>query len=67
MPPYDWAILADLTNDGILDPVDLVLLADTWLHTGSDLPADVGRNNIVDMPDFAWFAADWLSQTTWHP
>ena len=67
MPPYDWAILADLTNDGILDSVDLVLLADSWLNAGSDLPADVGRNNIVDMPDFAWFAADWLSQTTWSP
>jgi len=64
MPPYDWTILADLTNDGTVNLMDFAHLAENWLVTSSDWPGDLDRNGVVDLADFALFADDWLKETT---
>ncbi len=66
MPPHNWALLADLTNNGIVDLVDLMYWAENWLITDSDWPGDLDRNGVVDLADLALFADDWLKETTWH-
>jgi hypothetical protein len=66
MPPYDWTVLADLTNDGSVDSVDLAHWTQDWLSNGTDWPGDLDRNGSVDMFDFALFTQDWSLQTTWH-
>ena len=66
MPPYDWAILADLTNDGTVDYVDLAHWVENWPSNGSELPSDLDRNGVVDMFDFALFGQNWCLETIWH-
>jgi hypothetical protein len=66
MAPYDWALLADLTNDGIVDFVDFGHWAENWLISGSELPGDLDRNGTVDILDFALLAQDWFEETSWH-
>jgi hypothetical protein len=66
IPPYDWAILADLTNDGKVDLNDLAAFVNYWLDSGECIPSDLNRNQFVDLFDFALLAEDWLGQTTWH-
>jgi hypothetical protein len=64
--PAGWSLLADLTNNGIVDFVDFTHWAENWLTTDSDWPGDLNRNAIVDLADFALFTDDWLQETTWH-
>ena len=69
IPPHGWAILSDLTNDGIVDFSDLENWTEDWLNNGlllTNKPGDLDRNKIVDFFDFALFAQDWLKQTSWH-
>ncbi len=66
MPPYDWALLADLTNDGVADWRDYCYMADDWLATADEQPGDLNRDGIVDMTDVALFGLDWLKQTNWY-
>ncbi|MFZ0033424.1 MAG: right-handed parallel beta-helix repeat-containing protein [Sedimentisphaerales bacterium] len=66
LPPHNWAILADITNNGIVDLKDLVVFAQLWLKTGTNNPADFDRNGAVNFADFAAFANDWLRQTSWY-
>jgi hypothetical protein len=66
IPPYDWAMLSDATNDGISDFNDLEIFSSLWLNTGERLYADFNRDGIIDLFDFALLAQDWLGQTTWH-
>jgi len=67
MPPQNWAMLADLTNDGIVDISDLENWTESWLKSGSHQPGDLNRNGIVDLFDFALLAQDWFAQAIWHP
>jgi hypothetical protein len=66
MGPHGWALLADLTNDGVVDSVDLAHLLQFWAASGADLPADLDRDAHVDGIDFALLAGDWASTTSWH-
>lgn len=66
LPPHNWAVLADATNDGIADFQDFAVLAQLWLATGEHNPADLDLNLIVDFDDFTVLIDDWLRQTTWH-
>jgi hypothetical protein len=66
LPPHNWAVLADMTNDGVIDFEDLVVFAQLWLYTGINNPADFDRNETIDFADFAALANDWLIQTSWH-
>lgn len=66
MPPYDWALLADLSNDGLVNWEDYAFQATDWLNPGDSQPGDLNRNGVVDLADIALLAEDWLKQTTWH-
>jgi hypothetical protein len=66
MPPYDWALLADLTNDGFVDLKDYAFQAADWLNSADQQPGDLNRDSFVDVSDLALLVEDWLEQTTWH-
>ncbi|MBN2019154.1 MAG: hypothetical protein JW749_02890 [Sedimentisphaerales bacterium] len=65
MPPYDWALLPDITNDGIVDFVDFAHQADMYTDEDNELPGDLDRNGIVNFSDIALLVEDWLKQTSW--
>jgi len=66
MPPYDWALLANLTNDGKVDSNDLEVFVNYWLDSGICIPSDLNRSQSVDMLDFALLAQDWFLETSWY-
>jgi len=66
MPPYDWALLPDLTNDGVVDGRDFAHQAKDWLISGTEQPGDLNRDSIVDINDLALFVDDWVKTTSWH-
>jgi len=66
MPPYYWALLADLNNDGTVSFVDVGHYVQYWLDADSELPADLDRNGTVDLTDYALLGQDYLLQTSWH-
>jgi len=63
--PYGWALLADLSNDGVVDHVDLAGQVESWLTSAGEQPGDLRRDGIVDMMDFAALANDWSQITAW--
>jgi len=66
MPPYDWAILSNFTNDGKVDLNDLAAFVDYWLDSGECIPSDLNHNQFVDFVDFAPLAQDWFLETNWY-
>jgi len=66
IPPYDWAILGDLTNDGIVDFNDFVYQAKDWQTRAKEQPGDLDRNGVVGMEDLGLLVEDWLLETSWH-
>ncbi|MCK4294829.1 MAG: right-handed parallel beta-helix repeat-containing protein [Planctomycetes bacterium] len=66
MPPYDWALLTDLNNDGIVNGQDFAHAATDWSTAADEQPGDLNRDGVIDFADLALFADDWLKQTTWH-
>jgi len=65
IPPPNWALLPDSTNDGVVYFDDLSGQFDGWLTFGRSGPGDLDRNGLTAFPDFAILAGDWLKQTTW--
>jgi hypothetical protein len=65
MAPYGWALLSDLTNDGVVNLLDFSGQAKDWLAVASLKPGDLNRDGIVNMTDLAALAEDWLDQTDW--
>ncbi len=66
IPPYHWALLADMTNDGLVDFRDYAAQADDWLNPGDSLTGDLNRDSVIGIPDLALIAGDWLKATSWH-
>jgi len=66
MPPYDWALLADLTNVGAVNFEDYTAQAIDWLESVSEQPGDLNRDDTVDIADIALLTEDWLKQTSWY-
>jgi hypothetical protein len=64
--PANWALLADLTNEGKVNSSDLGAFVDNWLDSGACIPSDLNRDEFVDMIDFALFAQGWLLETSWY-
>jgi hypothetical protein len=72
MPPYDWTLLSDLTNDGIVNMKDFTVQAQYWMRTGdppnagmievsiAGQPGDLNRNGVVDTTDLALLTEGWL-------
>lgn len=65
MPPYEWALPGDITNDGMCDIGDLIAFSGLWLETGVERYSDLDRNGMIDLADFAWLADGWMKQTSW--
>ena len=65
MPPYGWALLGDLTNDGIIDYEDLAGQIEDWLTSANEQPGDLNRDGLVNMEDFSRLAENWLQVTDW--
>ncbi|UCG47658.1 MAG: right-handed parallel beta-helix repeat-containing protein [Phycisphaerales bacterium] len=66
IPPHNWSLPADLTNDGAADLADLDQWSQSWLGATVETPADLDRNATVDLVDFALLADNWLARTTWR-
>jgi hypothetical protein len=66
MPPYDWALLGDCTNDGTVDFVDFAHLASLFGQQDDQLPGDFDRDGDVDLGDVALLTEDWLKETSWY-
>ncbi len=66
MPPYDWALLADLTNDGTVNFTDFAAAASDWQVTAETQPGDLDRNGTVNMAEIYLFTEDWLKETIWR-
>ena len=64
--PANWALLADLTNDGVVDFRDYAYLASYWLISDVEQPGDLNRNGTVNFADLELFTKDWLDQTIWY-
>gem|GEM_PF-305830 len=60
MPPHDWALLADLDNDGSVNAADLALQVQDWLAEAPERPGDLNRDSLIDMKDFSYLADEWL-------
>ncbi|MHC4477596.1 MAG: right-handed parallel beta-helix repeat-containing protein [Planctomycetota bacterium] len=54
--PADWASLADLTNDRVVDYADLRVLVSFWLESGQCIPGDLSRDQFVNLVDCAVYA-----------
>ncbi|MBN2018919.1 MAG: right-handed parallel beta-helix repeat-containing protein [Sedimentisphaerales bacterium] len=66
IPPHQWTLLADITNDRKVDFNDLAFLAIDWQSGDEEHPGDFDRNSIVNLNDFALFVEDWLEETIWQ-
>jgi parallel beta-helix repeat protein len=60
IPPYGWALLGDLTNDGVVDTEDFAVQARYWMRTSTRQPGDLDRNGIVNSTDLSLLTKDWL-------
>ncbi|MHC4706454.1 MAG: hypothetical protein ACYS8I_05130, partial [Planctomycetota bacterium] len=60
------ALLADITNDGLVNGSDFAHQASDWLINGTEQPGDFNRNGIVDTNDVGLFVDDWLRTTSWY-
>ncbi|MBN1393309.1 MAG: hypothetical protein JW947_10990, partial [Sedimentisphaerales bacterium] len=66
IPPYDWVLLADLTNDGLVSLTDYAYQAADWLNSADNQPGDLNRDGLIDTNDLALLTEDWLAQTSWY-
>ena len=64
IPPHDWALLADLNNNGIVNFVDFAYQTQGWLTTAPEHPGDLNRDGVLNTMDLARLANDWLKKTT---
>jgi len=65
MPPYDWSLLADLTNDGTVNLLDFAGQTNYWLQSDDQQPGDFNRDGIIDIADLSLLLSDWLAITSW--
>jgi hypothetical protein len=65
MPPYGWALLSDIDNNGKVNFVDFYYLANYYLQEGEKLNSDLNRDGAVNLKDLSLIALDWLKFTDW--
>ncbi len=59
----NYALQIGFWTGGLLCLVDFpefAVFADSWLETGSNLPADLNGDGVVDIYDLKLFADEWL-------
>ena len=64
--PLRWSLLADLTNDGIVDAQDFAYQTKDGYPAGMAIPGDLNKNGAVDMEDIAALLDAWLKTTLWR-
>jgi len=64
--PLRWSLLADLTNDGIVDAQDFAYQTKDGYPAGMAVPGDLNKNGAVDMEDIAALLGAWLKTTIWR-
>jgi hypothetical protein len=64
--PFGWSLLADLTNDGIVDAQDYAYQTKDGYPAGMAVPGDLNKNGTVDMEDIAALLGAWLRTTIWR-
>lgn len=65
LAPYNWSLLADFNNDGVVDFEDISLMAQAWLSQQQQNPGDLDRNGAVNMEDYALLGQIWQKYTEW--
>jgi hypothetical protein len=65
IPPHQWAIRADINNNGLVDFNDFALWTLDLILPCTENPSDLDRNTIIDIRDFSILADKWLEKTTW--
>jgi ABC-type nitrate/sulfonate/bicarbonate transport system substrate-binding protein len=59
-----YAVLpGDVTGDGIVNGLDINMIASHWLNTGSNTPGDANFDGVVNGLDINLIAAHWLQTT----
>jgi hypothetical protein len=48
-----WPVASDLNNDGYIDLLDIAVMSDNWLRTGSGITGDLNSDDTVNFIDFA--------------
>lgn len=56
----------DLNNDGIVDYLELEVLAGEWLQEGAELQSDFYDDNFIDFADMSVLAGEWLWRGGWY-
>ena len=54
------SLFGDADGSAKVDFLDMSLLALHWLDTPADTGLDSDENDVLDFPDFAAFAVNWL-------
>jgi len=65
--PATWGLLADLTNDRIVDFQDFARQTECQDHTGSEEPGDLDRDGQCTVADVSLLSDDWLKEFTRIP
>lgn len=65
LAPYDWSLLADINNDGVVDFEDISLIAQAWLGQQQLNPGDLNRDEAVNLEDYALLGLIWQKSTDW--
>jgi len=58
---------ADIDINGLVNWLEVAIIADNWLAAGPLLPGDITGNGSVDFADFARLAAEWQWRGAWLP
>ncbi|MHC4423158.1 MAG: choice-of-anchor Q domain-containing protein, partial [Planctomycetota bacterium] len=57
---------ADFNIDGIVDYLELDVLVNEWLTSGSQLQSDLSDDDFIDLVDYAMLAEQWLWTAGWY-
>jgi len=58
--PPGGSLLSDITNDGVVNTEDLLILRSLWLQSGFEQPADFTRDGCIKTDDLLRLRSEWL-------
>ena len=65
MATYQWSLLGDINNDGIVDMEDVEIMTAQWLLETSSHPGDLNRDGIVGIDDLKIILDQSDKETIW--
>jgi parallel beta-helix repeat protein len=66
VPPYLWAILSDINNDGIVNLSDFNCQQSWYEIDGMANAGDLDGDSVVDSNDLGQLCEQWLDKTAWY-